>query len=120
MLTVVQHHQELLVAQVGDERLRQRRTRTRTHLKYRRHRIHHTVRVTHRLEFTQPGAITEARQQFRRDLEGEARLAYPTDTGQRHHRRHRQGVRDPFEIVVTSYEGTQLQRQVARERIERV
>ena len=57
VLTVVQHDQQLLVAQVRDEGLFQRHPRTGADLEHRRDRVHRPSRVAHRRQLAQPRTV---------------------------------------------------------------
>src|SRR5207245_1712697 len=70
-------------------------------------------------ELAQPCPIRESRQDLRRRLDRKPRLANATRTRQRHQRCPVEQRDDASDVVVTTHERRQLNRQVSRERAQR-
>ena len=82
--------------------------------------LEHGFRFARGRELAEPRAIREARQHLGRDLNREAGLADAADTGQREESPFAERTRDLCDILIASDERTDLCRQVARERVQRL
>ena len=119
VLAVVEHEQELLRAQEVEQGLVERLTHTGLHAERGGERFDDRVRLTDGRELAEPRAVVVAREDVGGDLGREPGLAHAAHAGEGHDPRVVERARDVCQLALASDETGGLERQVARERIER-
>ena len=114
MFTVIEHQQQLLVAQELHQRLAGGLPGRGTHREHRSDRIIQADRIADRGQLAQPRASGKSRLHLLGDLHREAGLAHPAHTGQRHHPRLAQRSHGPLQLPGPADERTHRQRQIPR------
>jgi hypothetical protein len=87
MLTVIEHQQQLLVAQELDQGIAGALAAPGGHREHRGDGIVHAGGIADRCQLTQPRAVSEPRQHLLGDLQRQPGLTHPAHPGQGHHPR---------------------------------
>ena len=119
MLAVIQHQEQLLIAQVHDERFHQGQARMLGDSEHRRQGVDDLFRIADRGKLTEPRAVRKIGQHLLGDLQGETRLAHPTNPGERDNAHVSEGVDRAAYFLLASDKGADLERQVAGKRLQR-
>ena len=118
MLTVIEHHETVLVAERIDHALRHRATLARLDRERSRDHARKSLRIGQRPELNEPGAIAEPLKELRGDLHCETRLPHTTDTRECDDARLLERLDDVGHVVVAPDERGRLEREVRRERLD--
>jgi hypothetical protein len=118
MLTVVEHDEQLLATQELHQRLLDRLSGPRRHVKHRRQSVGHAGGVAYRCQLAQPRPVPEAGQHLGGDLQSQSGLADPADPAQGHHPGFGQRRRRALQLTVPPHERAHLQRQIPREGVQ--
>ncbi|MDF2976688.1 MAG: hypothetical protein K0S40_1416 [Actinomycetospora sp.] len=116
VLAVVEDEQQLAAPQVLDDRLLDREALALPHPQRDRHRVADRPVVVERRQLAEPGAVGEAGLLAGGALDGEPRLADPTDPGQRDERALAEGGDDPGHVGLPADEAGDPPGQVAHGR----
>ena len=119
VLAVVEHHEQLLVTQVPDQRFLQTEARVRLHAEHSGDGVDDVVGVAHRRKLTQPRSVAKAWKHLCRNLEREPRLADATHARERHHPRSFERLADPLELALVPHERARSHRKVSGKRVDR-
>ncbi len=119
VLAIVEDEQELLRAEKVEQSLVEGLTHARLHPERGSDRLDDRLGLPDGRELAQPRAVAVARERFGRDLGRESRLADTTHAGQRDDPCIGERTHDVGQLTLASHEAGGLERQVARERVER-